>query len=82
MEVGLHLLEVLGLFEEVCFERLVYAVILEGGASCGACSVFALVDARLLEEGTSAVALELRGGPPPLPWNLPSYLLNLSSGSV
>jgi len=58
VEVGLHLL-VLGLFEELIFERLVYAVVLEGGASCGACSVFALVDARLVEEGTSAVALEL-----------------------
>jgi len=58
VEVGLHLL-VLGLFEELIFERLVYAVVLEGGASCGACSVFALVDARLVEGGTSAVALEL-----------------------
>ena len=62
MEVGLHLLEVLGLFEEVCFERFVYAAVLEGGASCGACSVFVLVDARLVEEGASAVALELEGG--------------------
>jgi hypothetical protein len=58
-EVGLHLLEALGLFEEVGFERIVYAIVLEGGSSCGACSAFALVDARLFGGGTFAVSLGL-----------------------